>query len=243
MNTRKGTRGKAQRNDVSSSELHKTALSSGTSPPSVEDRRDASKDVDVVLDDAPPTTDMDLANLGAEYLDWNNLDIDFADFMDPPVNDKIIAQYPSPTSPSLGHYTTPSTNHTLRVQQAFSLANTSIPPPLSYPSRSLVQRPKLKKGAQRIADLVLYTLKSYLLMLQHPDNPPPFLHPRLLAFHDVENTEMEPLTNCMGLMRMISSDARGSRKLFWRNVRLECERLCQEVCLVCHRSFKRAARS
>ncbi|KAJ5833633.1 hypothetical protein N7474_001944 [Penicillium riverlandense] len=39
---------------------------------------------------------------------------------------------------------------------------------------------------------------------------------------------MEPLSNCISLVHMISSGTRGSRKLFWRNVRMECERLCSE---------------
>ncbi|KAJ6086544.1 hypothetical protein N7467_005458 [Penicillium canescens] len=39
---------------------------------------------------------------------------------------------------------------------------------------------------------------------------------------------MEPLDNCINLVHMISGGMRGSRKLFWRNVRMECERLCAE---------------
>jgi hypothetical protein len=30
-------------------------------------------------------------------------------------------------------------------------------------------------------------------------------------------------------VHMISSGVQGSRKLFWKNVRMECERLCEEV--------------
>ena len=39
---------------------------------------------------------------------------------------------------------------------------------------------------------------------------------------------MEPLTNCMSLVHMLSSRIHGSRKLFWKNVRMECERLHAE---------------
>ncbi|KAJ5316801.1 hypothetical protein N7508_001309 [Penicillium antarcticum] len=40
---------------------------------------------------------------------------------------------------------------------------------------------------------------------------------------------METLDNCITLVHMISSGSRGSRKLFWKNVRMECERLCSEA--------------
>ncbi|KAK5095426.1 hypothetical protein LTR70_003590 [Exophiala xenobiotica] len=39
---------------------------------------------------------------------------------------------------------------------------------------------------------------------------------------------MEPLNNCISLMHMLKSGVQGTRKLFWKNVRLECERLYGE---------------
>lgn len=74
------------------------------------------------------------------------------------------------------------------------------------------------------------------MMLRH-GTLPPFIHPRLISSH-AENTRMEPLTNCVSLMHMIGSRIQGSRKLFWKNVRLECERLCAEVCLFGFRTLK-----
>ncbi|KFY91853.1 hypothetical protein V498_05290, partial [Pseudogymnoascus sp. VKM F-4517 (FW-2822)] len=56
---------------------------------------------------------------------------------------------------------------------------------------------------------------------------PPFIHPRLIS-SEAENNHMEPLTNCICLVHMISSGIRGSRKLFWKNVQMECERMCEE---------------
>ncbi|KAJ5574343.1 uncharacterized protein N7459_008770 [Penicillium hispanicum] len=61
----------------------------------------------------------------------------------------------------------------------------------------------------------------------HHNTLPPFIHPHLIS-SDIENPLVEPLTNCINLVRMISSEAKGSRKLFWKNVRLECERLLAE---------------
>jgi hypothetical protein len=31
-------------------------------------------------------------------------------------------------------------------------------------------------------------------------------------------------------LRMLSGEVQGSRKLFWKVVRMECEHLCEEVC-------------
>jgi hypothetical protein len=65
---------------------------------------------------------------------------------------------------------------------------------------------------------------------------PPFIHPHLASSDfgiDMgENADpMEPLHNCISLVHMLGGGVRGSRKLFWKNVRLECERFCKEVCL------------
>ncbi|KAJ5702794.1 hypothetical protein N7488_010342 [Penicillium malachiteum] len=40
---------------------------------------------------------------------------------------------------------------------------------------------------------------------------------------------MEALDNCISLVYMMHSGTNGSRKLFWRNIRMECERLCSEA--------------
>jgi hypothetical protein len=195
--------------------------------PSVENRQEASNDGDIILDSALVISDPEFANLGGEYFDWDDPDIDFADFLDPQTNDETV-QYPSLGSSSLVRHSTPSTDQTVQVQQAISSPNVSIPTLPTYTLRSLIQRPKLKTEAQRSANLMLHTLKSYPLMMLRHNTLPPFIHPRLIS-SDVENNHMEPLTNCIILVHMISSGFQGSRKLFWKNVRLECERLCEEV--------------
>ncbi|KAJ5731961.1 hypothetical protein N7493_003442 [Penicillium malachiteum] len=40
---------------------------------------------------------------------------------------------------------------------------------------------------------------------------------------------MEALDNCISLVYMMNSGTNGSHKLFWRNVRMECARLCSEA--------------
>ena len=83
-------------------------------------------------------------------------------------------------------------------------------------------------GAQSIATLILHTLKSYPMMMLRHNTLPPFIHPRLIS-SDFEDNDVEPLTNCINLVHMITSGVQGCRKLFWKIVRMECERLREEV--------------
>ena len=193
--------------------------------PSVANRQKASNDGDTSLDSALFISDPELTNIGGEYLDWDNPDLDFADFLNPQTDGEPV-QYPSSRSSSLVRHSTPSTGQTVQVLQAISSPKVSIP---KLPTlRSLILRPTMKTEAQRIANLTFHTLKSYPLMMLRHNTLPPFIHPSLIS-SDVEDSQMEPLTNCISLVHMISSGFQGSRKLFWKNVRLECERWCEEV--------------
>ncbi|PYH43074.1 uncharacterized protein BP01DRAFT_301762 [Aspergillus saccharolyticus JOP 1030-1] len=103
----------------------------------------------------------------------------------------------------------------------------SIPAVPTQNIRSLIQRPRLHNGAQRTANLIFHALKSYPKMMLRDRNLPPFIHPHMV-FSDAEGTSMEPLTNCLSLVHMTSSPAESTRKLFWKNVHWECERLYTE---------------
>lgn len=226
-NTPKGTGPRIQHSDDTSIERWKTAPSPVVDPPSVENHHEASDNGDIIPDSALVGSDLEFANLGGEYLDWYNPNIDFADFLIPQTNEDT-ARYPSSGSSSLVHNSTPWTNQTVQEQRGISFPNVTIPTRPNYTVRSLIQRPKLKIGAQRIANLIHNTLKSYPRMMLRHNTLPPFIHPRLI-YSDTENDHIEPLNNCISLMHMISSGVQGSRKLFWKNVRLECERFCEEV--------------
>ena len=204
-----------------------TGPSSGVDFPSVEGRQEASNNGDITRDDMLVIPNPEFANLGPDDLGWDGFNIDFGDFLDPQTNNDTI-EYPSSASPSLMRHSTPSTDETVQVQQGISPPKASIPTLPTFFPRLLVQRPEFKIGPQRTAKLIFHTLRSYPLMMLRQDSLPPFIHPHLLS-SDIEKGHMEPLTNCMSLVRMISSGSQGSRKLFWRNVRLECERLCEEV--------------
>lgn len=220
-NIPKGTPPRVQRSDDAPTEQRKRI------PSLVTDFQEASNDSGIILDSALLISDPVLATVGGEHLEWNDSDVNFADFLNPQSNDETV-QYPSSESLSLVRHSTPSTDATFPRQQAISSPNVSIPPLPTSTLRSLIQRPSMKAGAQRIANLILHTLKSYPLMMLRHNTLPPFIHPRLIA-SKVENNHMEPLNNCISLVHMISSGVQGSRKLFWKNVRLECERLFGEV--------------
>ncbi|TVY37446.1 hypothetical protein LOCC1_G006780, partial [Lachnellula occidentalis] len=223
-NTSKGAGPKIQHGDEGPVERRTMAPLLVPESPSTESRQEAGDACDIILDSTLVTSDPEFAGFGAEYFDWKNPELDFAEFLDLQTNDKRI-QYPSSASSSLVSHSTPSTDPP--EQQAHSSPNVSIPRSPTRMVRSFIQKPRLTTGAQNIANLILHTLKSYPLMMLRYNTLPPFIHPRLI-YSDVENDHMEPLSNCISLVHMISSGVKGSRKLFWKNVRLECEHMCEE---------------
>lgn len=77
----------------------------------------------------------------------------------------------------------------------------------------------MQAGTQRTANLILHNLKSYPLMIRRHNTLPPFIHKSSVS-SNVEDVHMEPLNNCLSLVHMIGGGVQGSRKLFWKNVRL-----------------------
>lgn len=171
-----------------------------------------------VFDSALLVPDPELADLGWDSLDWDGSEIDLPDFLDA----EKIDHSSSWQSVSVRH-PGPPTDRWVQMQQEMPSPTISVPI-----LRSLIPRPKLKPGEQRVANLILQTLNSYPLMMIRHNTLPPFIHPRSLSA-DAENEHMEPLTNCINLVHMINGGFQGSRKLFWKMVRLECEHLCEEV--------------
>jgi hypothetical protein len=186
----------------------------------------------MVLDSDLVVSDPEFANLEGNF-DWNTVDLDLTRLLDPFTQSNKTIQH---TSSSYWNQST-STDQTLQIQQTISSPKISTPMLSTYTIRSLIQRPKLKIETQRIANLMLATLKSYPRMMKRKTTLPPFIHPSL-----IDSDDMEPLNNCISLVHMISSGVRGSRKLLWKNVRLECERLLQEVfyCLTKDSSLQNA---
>jgi hypothetical protein len=192
----------------------------------LENAEEECTDVDALLNSAIMTSDQDFAAFGG-LLGWEDLDFNCSGLMNLQSEDKTI-QPLSPGSPTFLVQSTPSIDQTLQFQQAIHSHNASIPKSPTHTTRSLILRYRTNTGApKRIADLILHTLKSYPLMMLRYNTLPPFIHPGLISSND-KNDQMEPLTNCVSLVHMISN-GQGSRKLFWKNVRRECEQICGEV--------------
>ncbi|KAL3442079.1 hypothetical protein BJX65DRAFT_287536 [Aspergillus insuetus] len=170
--------------------------------------------------------------VGGEYLPWDDLDIDFTDFLNAPGNMTLGPNmamatkdvgYPSPSSNSIPVQLSPETNYQPRQAQT-----TSHPPAIITLPRLLVPRPTPKPGAQRTTGLIQHTLKSYLRNLRH-DALPPFIHP-LSVPADLNNSNgpASPLSKCRNWVKAISSEGTPGQAVFWGNVRGECEWLCAE---------------
>ncbi|KAF2622529.1 hypothetical protein BU25DRAFT_210277 [Macroventuria anomochaeta] len=100
----------------------------------------------------------------------------------------------------------------------------------TYNSRSFTQSKALTGKSSAIATLMTHILASYPLMMYTPNSSPPFIRPYSLSQHPhTQSHGFESLTTCASLMQMLSSRAPGGRKLFWKNVGLECERLQVEL--------------
>ncbi|KAF2801434.1 uncharacterized protein BDZ99DRAFT_553252 [Mytilinidion resinicola] len=224
--TLRNTRPRTQHNDDVPAERWKKMPSLVANSPGGGNRQEASKDGDMILDSALVISESEFPSIPGDYLDWGAPEIDFDDFLNAETSDETV-QHPSSRSSFIVRHSTTPTRQLFQVQQASSSLNASIPRSPTFAVRSLIQRPKMTTGTQRIGNLILHTLKSYPLMMLRHNILPPFIHPRITS-SDSEDNYMEPLTNCISLVHMISSGVQGSRKLFWKNVRLECERLHEE---------------
>lgn len=166
--------------------------------------QEASNDGDIVLDNALGISEKEIAELEREFFDWDTTDVNSGEFL----NLQALEE---------------------TMQQPIPCPNWSIPATPTFNPRALIQRPRVKDGEQRTSTLIQHTLKSYLLTMLRHNSLPPFVHQRLIS----PEFDMEPLTNCISLVHMIGAGMKGSRKLFWKNVRMECERLCAGVREVC----------
>lgn len=189
--------------------------------------QESSNDSAVAFDNVP-FPDIDFSSLGDNPLDWQlgGTD-DLTGFWDENMNIQTFQANQSSNSTTPGsHDSVPLTDRDI---QSYAPLPVSIPRTPGPGIRSLVPRTKTKTHAQRIANLILQTVRSYPLTILNNNGLPPFIHPSLIT-PGVDNPDMEPLTNCISLVRMLNNGFQGSRKLFWKNVRLECERLCEPVC-------------
>ncbi|PIG90117.1 hypothetical protein AARAC_001926 [Aspergillus arachidicola] len=214
-----------QRENDAETERLKTIAPSLAEIPGLEDFLEASSDGGIPPERALVIADQEFTALGERYSDETVPDLDFSDFLNAHIDDDNI-HYTTSGSSSVYHSTS-STHATIQLQHPRSFPTLSIPPVPTQAIRSLVQRPNTGIGTHRIAKLILHNLISYPQMILRHNTLPPFIHPSVVS-SNLGNPNLEPLTNCIALVHMIGSGIQASRKLFWRNVRMECERLCEE---------------
>ncbi|KAK8108096.1 uncharacterized protein PG998_010109 [Apiospora kogelbergensis] len=143
----------------------------------------------------------------------------------PGVYEAASQSFASKTTPFTFSSTAFQSNLSFPTPRAVSIHNIlTIPRSPSNNNRSIIRRAKIKTGAQRVATLIYHTLKSYPLMMMRDNALPPFIHQQMAS----SDTGSESLHNCISLMHLHNSGLPGSRKLFWRNVRQECERLSKD---------------
>lgn len=229
--------------EVSSKQLPRTRYSMNdvTSTPRPPPTSRPLRDVDNVFTRSEcPAIDLSFAGLG-DLPQWSMLDITSSVITD--LDDQL--PYPSPleftelaTDPSESLIDrNPANGRMILVQNTLP----SIPTMPTYELRSFGRNPAIKCGKQTTAKLIVRILTSYPIMMQSRGFLPPFIHPSSLLFTSHSETRsMESLSTCMSLMQMIGTNAQASRRLLWKNVRLECERLNEEVsALSIHRKCKR----
>jgi hypothetical protein len=181
---------------------------------------------DIILDDALFMPQLGFADLERNYLHLDDIAIGpNEDLLHPQAN--INSSHLSTAEPSSVHHLSPPTDTGTQVDQNLSSLKFSIPMAPSA-ARSMIRRQRTQTAAQRVSNLISHTLQSYPLMLLRSSTLPPFIHPSMITSND-ENLHLESLTNCLSLVQMISTGIQTSRKLFWKNVRMECERLSEEV--------------
>jgi hypothetical protein len=180
--------------------------------------------------EAQATHPLELTDVQREIFEWDFLHTS---------SDLHIAQRPLPCdgpqfTPSFNFAESPASadagntclQHYITTNELMTYA--TISRPIATHStmnvRFLRTRPKFKNGVQMTANNMARILYSYPKMLIDLNALPPFLHPKWISACGSEES-LEPLANCISLLGMLGSRTRITASLFWRNVRMECDRI------------------
>lgn len=190
-----------------------------------------------VFDPLPEGTAPSVANIEEDLASAENIDLDF-DVTDIDRNAfswELISTEATSTpdlvfsqqQPLLYLASTPSTSrHDHFPTPPYSPIGSLSAMPL-YHLRAFARNPVTASGgANTTSILMTRILASYPMMLRDPTSPPPFIHP---VFLNSEERSLESLNTCVSLIQMLDSGIQGSKKLVWKNIRLECERLQVQV--------------
>ena len=182
-------------------------------------------------------SDPDFENILSKDVDWIDPDLDFSTLLDPQTTiDTTQHHLSTPPSLTLQIPTSPyqTSQRPCPLTPPPSLLTFLPPQQPSYTFHTMIQRPSLLPSRQRTATLILHTLKSYPVMMQRHNALPPFIHSSMVESNTGNDErgrkdDMSALNDCRALVHMLGSGVQGSRKLFWKNVRRECERLYENV--------------
>jgi hypothetical protein len=167
-------------------------------------------------------------NFESKFADWTPTVISFGDLQDQSSEFDQVGTLTSPynTVPPLHE---PTHAPESRLFHNGWLQSPSIPRMPTYHLRAFARNRAAAKSSAT-ATLLTHILTSYPRMLCTPTSLPPFVHHYSLhqTLHS-QTSAFESLTTCVSLMQIASSRAPGSRKLLWKNIKLECERLQFEV--------------
>lgn len=92
------------------------------------------------------------------------------------------------------------------------------------------QKSTIKEGSQGNAVLLMQILTSYPKMMLRKPTFPPFIHPHCSVTAATQTGQLiEPLANCMSMAQLFFNSEGGSRRILWRMIRMELQRLVQDV--------------
>jgi hypothetical protein len=107
----------------------------------------------------------------------------------------------------------------------------SIPVSLSYRDHSsLFERRKFSEPELELTgDLALHILRSYPYMMANQGSVPPFIHPKYQYLSESDAARPNPLDAALNLAKMLLHGRRMNKSLIWGLIRIEQERMLNEV--------------
>jgi hypothetical protein len=123
-----------------------------------------------------------------------------------------------------------ASNNVAPSEQSLQLSF-SIPTPLAYrDSSSLFERRKFSEPElERTTDLALHILHSYTYVIANQGSLPPFIHPKYKCLSENDTARPSPLAAALNLAKTLLHGRRMNKSLIWGLIRIEQERLLNQV--------------
>jgi hypothetical protein len=169
------------------------------------------------------STCFDISKDLLEPFDWNLMEFDTSKLQPLDFYRPSGAMIHDPYDPALQWN---SLNYTTSEPSFMKTTSVSTMPP--HPMQYFTGASVYEGRARVTAAMMKRILTAYPTMMRNRGPPPPFIHS---SFFTNEMTTyrkpLEALATCEGLMQLLnSSDGNdASRRLVWKNIRMECERV------------------